>query len=190
MSFPISRESPSTIDPNSRRAMKFHCSTSVPEVYRSPLNSLIACATRHLEVSSRRQRLDRTARRRHVAHHRVFPWFEDEGMKCWATCPITQNGVIRILGHPSYPGGHADCGLIAALLSELCHATTHVFWPDDLDLLTSDIVRFDRLPSSKHLTDTYLFALACSRDAKLVTLDRKISTAAVTGGGGALHLID
>ena len=126
----------------------------------------------------------------HVAHHRVLPWFEDEGMKGWATCPITQNGVIRILGHPTYPGGHGDCRMIAALLSELCKPDQHIFWSDDLDLLNSDIVQIDRLPSSKHLTDTYLLALACSRSAPLATLDRKLSTAAVTGGSSALHVID
>ena len=126
----------------------------------------------------------------HVAHHRVLPWFESEGMKSWATCPITQNGVIRILGHPTYPGGHGDCSMIAAVLSELCALEGHEFWPDDLDLLRSDAVRINRLPSSKHLTDTYLVALASSRSAQLATLDRKISTAAIVGGAEALHVID
>ncbi len=126
----------------------------------------------------------------HVDNGRAVDWFGRKGCTSWASCPITQNGAIRILGHPTYPGGHGDCTLVAGTLSSLCDLPGHSFWPDDLDLFNSPHIFIDRLPASKHLTDTYLLALAASRGGKLATFDRKISPVAVADGAAALHMID
>lgn len=126
----------------------------------------------------------------HVDYPRAVDWFGKEGRISWASCPITQNGAVRILGHPSYPGGHGDCTWVARTLSSLCDLPGHSFWPDELDLLNSPHIFINSLPASKHLTDTYLLALAASRGGKLATLDRKISPLAVAGGAATLHIID
>ena len=125
----------------------------------------------------------------HVDYARAVEWFGNEGRSSWATCPITQNGAVRILGHPSYPGGHGDCSLVARTLSSFCDLPGHIFWPDDLDLLNSPHILIDSLPKSRHLTDTYLLALAASQNGMLATFDRKLSALAVTGGAEALHVI-
>ncbi|PJN94116.1 VapC toxin family PIN domain ribonuclease, partial [Amaricoccus sp. HAR-UPW-R2A-40] len=39
----------------------------------------------------------------HVAHDDAHVWFAETGRHAWATCPITENGVLRILGNPKYP---------------------------------------------------------------------------------------
>ncbi|HYK37674.1 MAG TPA: hypothetical protein VEV40_17080, partial [Alloacidobacterium sp.] len=39
----------------------------------------------------------------HVQHDRAHEWFASKGQKAWATCPLTENGVLRIVGHPRYP---------------------------------------------------------------------------------------
>jgi predicted nucleic acid-binding protein len=39
------------------------------------------------------------------------------------------------------------------------------------------------------VTDSYLLALAVAHDGALATFDRRLSTKAVKGGKGALHLI-
>lgn len=126
----------------------------------------------------------------HVDYARAVGWFGNQRRRSWATCPITQNGAVRILGHPSYPGGHGDCSIVARTLSSLCALPGHTFWPDDLDLLNSRHILIDTLPQSKHLTDSYLLALAASHGGMLATLDRKLSCAAVNGGAAALHVID
>ena len=39
----------------------------------------------------------------HVHHTAAHDWFADRGEEGWATCPITENGLLRIVGHPKYP---------------------------------------------------------------------------------------
>ena len=39
----------------------------------------------------------------HLDHDRAHEWFAAEGKHAWATCPMTENAVLRILGHTSYP---------------------------------------------------------------------------------------
>ena len=126
----------------------------------------------------------------HPHHGTATAWLQANIKTGWASCPITQNGAVRILGHPSYPGGHGDCSLVARTLSSLCDLSGHIFWPDDLDLLNSPHILSDNLPKSKHLTDTYLLALAVAHGGVMATLDRKLSTLAVTGGATGLHVID
>ena len=39
----------------------------------------------------------------HVQHDRAHDWFAAQGREAWATCPLTENGVVRIVGHARYP---------------------------------------------------------------------------------------
>ena len=39
----------------------------------------------------------------HSLHARATHWFETHARRGWASCPITQNGCVRIMSHPGYP---------------------------------------------------------------------------------------
>jgi predicted nucleic acid-binding protein len=65
----------------------------------------------------------------------------------------------------------------------------HVFWPDDLSLIESDVVDASRIATPAHVADTYLLALAVANNGQLATLDRRLSPAAVHRGRAALHVI-
>jgi len=52
----------------------------------------------------------------------------------WATCPLTENAFLRILGGRAYPGGPGSPGESRRLLDSLRAAPGHEFWPDDLSL--------------------------------------------------------
>lgn len=39
----------------------------------------------------------------HALHARAVDWFARHGAAGWASCPITQNGCVRIMSHPGYP---------------------------------------------------------------------------------------
>ncbi len=39
----------------------------------------------------------------HAMHAAAMAWLERELPHGWASCPITQNGVVRIMAQPSYP---------------------------------------------------------------------------------------
>jgi len=40
----------------------------------------------------------------HTLHEPAHRWFETERESGWATCPITENGLVRVLSNPKYPG--------------------------------------------------------------------------------------
>jgi predicted nucleic acid-binding protein len=125
----------------------------------------------------------------HVSHDAVHAWFAAEGAPSWATCPITENGVLRIVGHPAYPNTPGSPCAVADTLRKLCALPGHVFWPDGISLLDRPRADANRLLTHKQVTDSYLLAMAAARGGKLATLDRRLSTAAVEGGPSALHII-
>lgn len=126
----------------------------------------------------------------HIFHDRAHRWFSDRGRGGWATCPLTENGTVRILGHRHYPKGPGSPAAAADLLEGLCKVAGHEFWPNEISLLRSPHVDAWAIGSSAGVTDTYLLALAVGRGGRFATFDRRLSAAAVRGGSAALHPID
>lgn len=126
----------------------------------------------------------------HVQHDRAHEWFATKGRDAWATCPLTENGVLRIVGHPRYPSSPGTPAAVAELMTRLLAHDGHEFWPDDATLFDTESVDTSRLLDSKQVTDTYLLALARAHGGRLATFDRRVVTAAVNGGAKALHCID
>jgi toxin-antitoxin system PIN domain toxin len=125
----------------------------------------------------------------HLQHDRAHEWFASAGHQAWATCPLTENGVLRIVGHSRYPNSPGTPAAVAELMKELCALPGHAFWPDDISLLDSESVDRGRLLDSTHVTDSYLLALACAHGGKFATFDNRLVTNAVVNGENALHLI-
>ena len=125
----------------------------------------------------------------HVGHDAAHRWFEAEGRQAWATCPLTENGVIRIVGHPNYPNTPGSPAAVAAIVTQLRTLPGHVFWPDDISLVGAAHVDPTQILTSGQVTDTYLLALALAHGGRLATFDRRLSVKAVRGGKGALHVI-
>ncbi|MDW9616231.1 TA system VapC family ribonuclease toxin [Sinorhizobium meliloti] len=125
----------------------------------------------------------------HIGHDDAHEWFASIGQTAWATCPITENGVIRIVGNPEYPNSPGSPLPAMEIVAKLRSLPGHVFWPDDVSLVGSSDIIPSKILTSGQVTDTYLLALAKARGGKLATFDRKLSAAAVTKGSSALHLI-
>lgn len=125
----------------------------------------------------------------HIAHDDAHRWFETDGHASWATCPTTENGVIRIVSNPKYPNTPGSPSLVAEIVGKLRALPGHVFWPDELSLVATIHVDTAKLTSSSQITDTYLLALAKARKGRLATFDRRLSVVAVREGRSALHLI-
>ena len=123
----------------------------------------------------------------HVHHRIARDWLHEHIDDGWASCPITENGCIRILSQANYPGAQAPA-LMAARLVEACQTQWHEFWPDSVSLLEHGLLNWGQILSSRQLTDAYLLALAVKHNGKLVTLDRSIPIAAVPGAGSQ-HLV-
>ena len=123
----------------------------------------------------------------HVHHGDVLEWFSKHHFQGWASCPLTENGFLRIVGHPNYPKGPGSPGGARRLLNQLLAQPGHQFWPDSLSLCDLRACRI--LPASKHLTDYYLLALAVQRHARLATIDQYIDPTLLPGGPAAYHVI-
>jgi toxin-antitoxin system PIN domain toxin len=125
----------------------------------------------------------------HVHCRRARDWFMALDGNGWATCPLTENGTMRIMGHRTYPGSPGTPATIAMFLGDLTRKPGHVFWADTISLIDPSIVARDRLLTSVQLTDTYLLALARANGGKLATFDRRLATAAIPDGAKSLHVI-
>jgi len=116
----------------------------------------------------------------HIHHARATDWLRRDLCQGWASCPITQNGCIRIMSHPSYPGA-LRTSQVAERLAEAAITPHHAFWPDDVDLLTDHTIVWSRILGHRQLTDSYLLALAVRHGGRLITLDKSIAPEAVLG---------
>lgn len=116
-------------------------------------------------------------------------WFGAHGHKARATCPLTENGVLRIVGHARYPNSPGTPSAVMSLMATLRSRPGHVFWPDDISLMETERIDATRLLNSAQVTDSYLLPLACAREGQLVSFDRRLVTDAVRGGARSPHLI-
>lgn len=123
----------------------------------------------------------------HAHHATATAWLAAHGGDGWASCPLTQNGCIRILSQPAYP--HP---LPAAAVAERLAAATatryHAFWPDAISVLDAKRIAWSSVLGGRQLTDAYLLALAVANKGRLVTLDRGVPLAAVPGAAPR-HLV-
>ena len=125
----------------------------------------------------------------HVAHDDAHVWFSSEGHTSWASCPITENGVVRILGNAKYPNSPGSPAVVAGIVEQLRALPGHSFWAEDFSLVGSDAIDVSRVLTAAQVTDTYLLALARARGGQLATFDRRLSVNAVKDGKATLHRI-
>jgi toxin-antitoxin system PIN domain toxin len=122
----------------------------------------------------------------HVHHDAAHAWFGAQRASGWATCPLTENGVVRILSNPAYSPSAERPGDIARRLASFRASGDHVFWPDDVSVCDPTV--FNLTIGHRQLTDVYLLALAVRRGGRLTTFDRSIPVNAVRGAR-SLHVV-
>lgn len=125
----------------------------------------------------------------HRYNQTAIQWFEKTRASGWSTCPLTENGVIRIVGNPRYlnfPGGPST---VAEIVRQLRRLGRHAFWADDLSVVDDRLINPALLTSHNQITDTYLLALAVKNGGRLATFDSRLRTDAVRGGAEALSVI-
>jgi toxin-antitoxin system PIN domain toxin len=102
----------------------------------------------------------------HLHHAAAENWFA--GMSDnFATCPVTQGSLMRLLIREGQSAATAR-----AVLSQTASSPRHEFWPDDVpytDLPVQGII------GHRQVTDAYLAQLARGRGARLATFDRAMT---------------
>jgi len=114
----------------------------------------------------------------HVDHVTAREWLEAEITAGWASCAITQNGVVRIMSQPRYPSPVSPTDVIA-LLRDATVTEHHEYWSCEPSLVDEALVDPTRVHGPRQVTDVYLLALAAGQGGRLVTFDRTIPVAAV-----------
>ncbi|MGH1564717.1 TA system VapC family ribonuclease toxin [Mumia sp. DW29H23] len=116
--------------------------------------------------------------RDHADHDRARAWLTDEIRQGWASCPLTQNGFVRVISQPRYPSPVPVAQAIE-LLSHACATEHHELWPNALSLLDDDHFAHTRIHGPRQVTDVYLLATAVAQGGRFVTFDRAIPLSAV-----------
>jgi uncharacterized protein len=116
----------------------------------------------------------------HAFHERAHDWWMTNRQHGWASCPLTENGVVRIMSHPNYSQKALFTpGDLIGRLRQFAEKSNHEFWADEISLRDKKIFAAERIHSSRQLTNLYLLALATKYDGRLVTFDQGIPLSAV-----------
>ncbi len=118
----------------------------------------------------------------HAYHEAAHEWLADNRRRGWATCPLTENGLARILSNPRYPGRMTTVGDAVARLASFRQSGHHTFWPDSVSIC-DEAVQPAHVQGYRQLTDVYLLALAVMNSGRLATFDRGIPLSSVQGAG-------
>ena len=117
----------------------------------------------------------------HVHHELAHDWFADQRQQGWATCPITENGLVRVLSNPAYAGSTLRPAAVTSALAQFRASGDHTFWPATLSLTDERIFDLSMASGHAQLTDVYLLGLARTMSGCLATFDRTIPVKAVLG---------
>lgn len=55
----------------------------------------------------------------HILHEQAHEWFAKAGHTAFATCPLTENGLVRIVGNPKYPNSPGPPHIVLGMLQTL-----------------------------------------------------------------------
>lgn len=116
----------------------------------------------------------------HTHHEGAHNWWAMNIHQGWASCPITENAVIRIMSGSNYPSAlrHTPYEIMERL-NIFIEEADHHFWPDDISIRDTNVFVTDRIYGPRQLTDVYLLALAVRNNGRLVTFDQRITMSAV-----------
>jgi len=125
----------------------------------------------------------------HVFHEAAHRWVAATPGLRFLTCPLVQNGAMRVASQVRYPNALGTAAEVRALVAAFCADPRHEFCPDDITLLDAEHLVQPEALTPGRVTDLYLLALARKHGAQLATFDRRIPAAAVRDGEQHLALI-
>ena len=120
----------------------------------------------------------------HVMHRVAMTWWKSNRAHGWASCPLSENGFVRIISQRSYPRAVPLPDALATIKAQVARGG-HEFWPDDLSILDAERINHTRLLGPAQITDIYLLALAVRHNGRLVTLDRSMDSTSVRNAAPA-----
>jgi len=110
----------------------------------------------------------------HSSHERAGRWFANHAVHGWATCPITQAALVRVLSNPAFSPRALTPSQALQVLTANVKLAGHQFWGDSIGLREALMQMPSALSGHKQITDAYLIGLAIHNRGKLATLNRRI----------------
>lgn len=126
---------------------------------------------------------------RHESHVAAHSWFAKSGRRAWATNPLTQLGVLRLLTNPAVTQGAVSAATALEVLREATSHPGHEFWPLDRNTLLGLKAVAGRLRGHRQWTDALLLSHATERDGVLVTFDSGLKELAAGESSGRVLLL-
>jgi len=125
----------------------------------------------------------------HEHHEAAHRWFGGRRNGRWATCALTELGLMRLVTNPSFSREALSPADALTLLSSNLSHDKHDFWVEDLSVAEAlgDVPR--KLQGHKQVTDCYLLALARHHGGVLATFDRAIEPLAAGWATAALETV-
>jgi uncharacterized protein len=125
----------------------------------------------------------------HVHHEAAHDWFTDHRAHGWATCPVTENGFVRVLANPASGLERLRAQALADRLRKFRASGHHAFWPDAASLVDEKLFNLGMASGHRQVTDIYLLGLAVKMKGCLATFDRSIPVKAVVGATPAALMV-
>ena len=125
----------------------------------------------------------------HVHHQQAVQWFRAvAATEGWATCPITENGFIRVVSGVSYPNFRLTPAMAAQSLQRFKagFSGVHRFWPAEVSLADPAVFDLNCLTGARQTTDVYLAATAFRNGGLFTTIDGGVQWRAVQGASADL----
>ena len=116
----------------------------------------------------------------HTHHEIAHDWFADSRADGWATCPVTENGFLRVLTSPAAGLGLRPAELVERL-RRFCASGHHVFWPDVISLRDKTLFNPSFVQGHRQVTDIYLLGLTKKMGGRFATFDGAIPLGAIVG---------
>ncbi len=122
----------------------------------------------------------------HVHHDLAHDWFADQRHQGWATCPLTENGLIRVACQQPSDEVLVRPVDVIKHLGRLCQDKHYRAWTDAVSLTDTELFAPQFISGHRQVTDVYLLGLARKMGGRLATFDRTIPVKAVRGATAEL----
>lgn len=120
----------------------------------------------------------------HEHHSLARTWVTSiGGVQGWATCPLTELGVVRVCAQLPV-GRRPPRATVDALLQFRASSSGYLFWPDAFS--PTVMLELRQAETARHVTDRYLLGLARRNRGQVITCDQGLAAA---GGQDVVNLL-
>jgi hypothetical protein len=126
---------------------------------------------------------------RHESHDAAHAWVAKSGHKAWATSPLTQLGVLRLLTNPAITQGAVNAAAALEAVDEATRHEGHEFWPLDRNMTIGLKELTARLQGHRQWTDAVLLWQAAEHGGVLATFDSGVKALASRDAGGRVLIL-